>query len=156
MKKIVLICGLILMVLIGVQTSARAQGVSRGPDPSTVRDTELERDSRHNLEVARLYFKTRKAYISALSRCEEVIAGNPTFSGIDEVLYIAGMSSLYLSEKRGKQAPKEPLEKYREDARGYLSQLVTQFSESQFKGEAEKSLQSLGAETKPKTEEKKQ
>jgi outer membrane protein assembly factor BamD (BamD/ComL family) len=156
MKKTVLMCGLILMLLIGVQASVRAQGASRGPDASTVRDAELERDSKHNLEVARLYFKTRKAYISALSRCEEVIAGNPTFSGIDEVLYIAGMSSLYLSEKRGKQAPRAALEKYRGDARGYLSQLVTQFSESQFKGEAEKALQSLGAEAKPKTEEKKQ
>jgi outer membrane protein assembly factor BamD (BamD/ComL family) len=156
MKKTVFMCGLILMVLTGVSADVRAQGASRGPDASTVRDAELERDSKHNLEVARLYFKTRKAYVSALSRVEEVIAGNPTFSRIDEVLYIAGMSSLYLSEKRGKQAPKESLEKYREDARGYLEQLVTQFPESEFKAEAEKGLQSLGAETRPKTGEKKQ
>jgi outer membrane protein assembly factor BamD (BamD/ComL family) len=154
MKKTVLICGLVLLALVCGQASVRAQGAARGPDASTVRDAELERDSKHNLEVARLYFKTRKAYLSALSRCEEVIAGNPTFSGIDEVLYIAGMSSFYLSEKRGKQAPKEALEKYRDDARGYLSQLVTQFPESDFKNKAEEALQSLGAETK-KTEEKK-
>ena len=154
MKKTVLMCGLVLMVLVGAQASARAQGASRGPDASTVRDAELERDSKHNLEVARLYFKIRKAYISALSRCEEVIAGNPTFSGIDEVLYIAGMSSLYLSEKRGKQVPRAEPEKYREDARGYLAQLVKDYPESQFKSEAEKALQSLGAEAK-KTEEKK-
>ncbi|HEY0544594.1 MAG TPA: outer membrane protein assembly factor BamD [Pyrinomonadaceae bacterium] len=155
MRKTILMLGLILMALVGAQTAARAQGASRGPDPSTMRDAELERDSAHNLEVARLYFKTRKAYISALSRCEEVIAGNPTFSRIDEVLYIAGMSSMYLSEKRGKQAPKEAPEKYRDDARGYLSQLVKDYPESQFKSEAEKALQSLGAEAK-QTEEKKQ
>ncbi|MBV9957087.1 MAG: outer membrane protein assembly factor BamD [Acidobacteria bacterium] len=155
MKKTVIICGLVLLTLVWGQASVRAQGASRGPDASTVRDAELERDSAHNLEVARLYFKVRKAYVSSLSRCEEVIAGNPTFSRIDEVLYIAGMSSLFLSEKRGKQAPKEPQEKYREDARGYLSQLVTQFPESSFKSDAEKALQSMGAETK-KPEEKKQ
>lgn len=153
MRKAVLIFSLLLAVSLGVSQGARAQGVSRGPDASTVRDSEMEKDSKHNLEVARLYFKTRKAYVSALSRLEEVIAGNPTFSRIDEVLYLAGMSNVYLSEKRGKQAPKEPLEKYREDARMHLSHLVSQFPESEFRADAEKALQSLGAAAK--AEEKK-
>ena len=156
MKNCVFMTGLFLSLLIAVLPSANAQGASRGPDPSVLRDSELERDSSHHLEVARLYFKTRKAYISALLRCEEVIAGNPTFSRIDEVLFIAGMSSLYLSEKRGKQAPKEPVEKYRDDARLYLSQLVDQFPESKFIVETKKGLALLGPEVKPKTEEKKQ
>lgn len=154
MKNVVLVLGLMLAVLI-VSPSARAQGASRGPDPSILRDAELERDSSHHLEVARLYFKTRKAYISALLRLEEVIAGNPTFSKFDEVLYIAGMSNFYLSEKRGKQAPREPVEKYRQDARDLLSQLVEQFPDSSFRAEAEKTLQTLGPAEKPKTEEKK-
>lgn len=154
MKNTVLITAFILAVLV-IAPNVQAQGASRGPDPSTIRDEELERDSSHHLEAARLYFKTRKAYIAALLRCEEVIAGNPTFSKMDEVLYIAGMSNLYLSEKRGKQAPKESPEKYRQDARDLLSQLVEQFPESAFHADAAKGLQSLGPEPKPATEEKK-
>jgi outer membrane protein assembly factor BamD (BamD/ComL family) len=156
MKKLFLMCGLFLVLTLCVSTSARAQGASRGPDSSVVRDSELERDSKHNLEVARHYFKTRKAYVSALSRCEEVYAGNPTFSQIDEIIYLAGMSSLYLSEKRGKQPPKETPEKYRENARNYLTHLVTQFPDSEFREDAEKVLRTLGAEVKAKPEEKKQ
>jgi hypothetical protein len=153
MKKSIYIVGLILAVLV-VAPSASAQGASRGPDPSTVRDSELERDSNHHLEVARLYFKTKKAYISALLRCDEVIAGNPTFSKFDEILYIAGMSSFYLSEKRGKQAPKDPVEKYRQDARDLLAQLVELFPESTFRGDAQKTLQTLGPGETPKAEKK--
>lgn len=154
MKKSFVILGAMLAVLF-ISPSARAQGASRGPDPSTMRDEELERDSNHHLEVARHYFKSRKAYISALLRCEEVIAGNPTFAKMDEVLYIAGMSNFYLSEARGKQAPKEPVEHYRQDARDLLSQLVEQFPESSFRSDAEKTLQSLGAQEKPAMDEKK-
>ena len=153
MKNTILTMGFIFVVLV-IAPNVQAQGASRGPDPSTMRDIELERDSTHHLEVARLYFKTRKAYISALLRCEEVIAGNPTFSKMDEVLYIAGMSNLYLSEKRGKQAPREPAETYRKDARDLLSQLVEQFPDSSFRADAEKALQSMPAAEKQKTEEK--
>src|SRR6476619_7655692 len=84
---------------------ARAQGVRTGPDPSTLRDPDLEKDSLHNLEVARNYFKLKKAYVAALKRCEEIIAGNPNFARIDEVLFMAGQSSLWLAESKGKQAP---------------------------------------------------
>ena len=74
----------------------RAGRARNGPDPATIRDPELEKDSLHNLEVARQYFKLKKAYVAALRRCEEVIAGNPTFAKMDEVLFIAGESSLRL------------------------------------------------------------
>ena len=74
-------------------------GVRSGPDPSTLRDPDLEKDSLHNLEVARHYFKLRKAYVAAVQRCEEIIAGNPNFAKIDEVLFIAGESNLRLAEK---------------------------------------------------------
>src|SRR3984893_2642077 len=87
---------------------AFAQGAAKnGPDPATSRDPELEKDSLHNLDVARQYFKLKKAYIAALRRCEEVIAGNPNFSKMDEILLIAGESSLRLSESKGKQTEKD-------------------------------------------------
>lgn len=145
MRKVVLSIGMTLVAFVCVAMDARAQGsVARGPDASTVRDEDLEKDSKHNLEVARQYFKLKKAYIASLKRTEEIIAGNPAFSKIDEVLYIAGMSSLYLSEKRGKQSSKEPPEKLREDARGYLSQLVNDYPDSSFRKQALDALKDLG------------
>lgn len=147
MKRIVLIVGAFALALGFVVTDARAQsGAGRGPDPSTVRDPDLEKDSMKSLQAVRLYFKLRKAYVAALDRCEEIIAGNPNFSRIDEVLYYAGASSLYLSEHKGKQAPKKEMtaEKYREDAREYLSRIVRDYPDSDFRKAAEKELARLG------------
>src|SRR5829696_8288239 len=96
----VLLCGVLVFA-----PATYAQGVRSGPDPSTVRDPDLEKDSHHNLEVAKNYFKLKKAYVAALKRCEEIIAGNPNFAKIDEVLLMAGQSSLWLAEKKGKQRP---------------------------------------------------
>src|SRR5215510_9599408 len=99
-KRILMVLG--LGVLLSVSSVALAQGgAKKGPDIN--RDPDMEKDSLHNLEVARQYFKLRKAYVAALQRCEEVLAGNQTFSKIDEVLFIAGQSSLNLSESKGKQ-----------------------------------------------------
>ncbi|HET6851852.1 MAG TPA: hypothetical protein VFH46_05980, partial [Pyrinomonadaceae bacterium] len=81
--KFVLLFVLLLVVLVSAP-STYAQGVRTGPDPSTLRDPDLERDSLHNLEVAKNYFKLKKAYVAALKRCEEIIAGNPNFAKIDE------------------------------------------------------------------------
>src|SRR5438046_7829669 len=83
---------------------AHAQGGAR-QGPRVMRDADLENDSLHNLEVARQYFKLRKAYVASLQRSEEVLAGNPAFSKIDEILFIAGASSLNLADARGKQKP---------------------------------------------------
>src|SRR5512145_1560146 len=92
-----------VFVLFVAAPSIQAQGVRSGPDPSTFRDPDLERDSHHNLEVAKNYFKLKKAYVAALKRCEEIIAGNPNFAKIEEVLLMAGQSSLWLSQSKGKQ-----------------------------------------------------
>src|ERR1700686_2357823 len=120
MKRICLITVITLAFFAGVPPAARAQGgAKQGPD--VVRDPDMEKDSLHNLEVARQYFKLRKAYKASLARCEEIIAGNPTFSKIDEVLLIAGQSSLRLSENKGKQSVKTATDKLREDGREYLS-----------------------------------
>lgn len=130
--------------------------------PQVARDADLEQDSQHNLEVARHYFKTRKAYVAALQRCEEIMAANPAFSKIDEVLFMAGESSLHLAEGKGKQEAslyvihegdtKRTLtaDQFRDLARDYLSQLVNSYPESSFRGQAQDALRSLGG-VKPKS-----
>jgi outer membrane protein assembly factor BamD (BamD/ComL family) len=151
MKKfcLLVICSLALFVAAPL---ARAQGnAKQGPD--VLRDPDLEKDSLHNLEVARHYFKLKKAYIAALQRCEEIIAGNPVFSKIDEVLFMAGESSLRLAENKGKQASKVTSDKLREDARDFLSQLVNGYPDSSFRKQAEEDLKGLGG---PKPKESKQ
>lgn len=150
MKRTALMLCLVVLALSFAATNVQAQtGAGRGPDPSTVRDPDLEKDSMKSLEAVRLYFRLRKAYVAALNRCEEIIAGNPTFSRIDEVLYYAGVSSLYLSEHKGKQAPKKEIsaEKYRTDGRDYLSQVVNNYPDSEFRKLAEKELSRLGGPT---------
>jgi len=72
-------------------------------EPQIQRDPILEADAKHNLEVAQQYFKLKKAYKAVLLRFEETFAAYPDFSKMDEFLYYAGMSSLYLSENKGKQ-----------------------------------------------------
>ena len=163
MKRFILaVCG--VAFAFGVASGARAQSgtVAAGPDPSAVRDVESEKAAKHELEVARHYFKNKKAYYAAFKRCEELAAGYPEFHRIDEVLYIAGMSSLYLSEGKGKQKPPastpEKKEEFspvnmRETARDYLTRLVNDHPESGFRKEAQDALARLGgakpAEAKP-------
>jgi outer membrane protein assembly factor BamD (BamD/ComL family) len=158
-RSILTMCGVALAILFGAQ-AARAQAgtVAAGPDPSTVRDVDSEKSAKHELDVARHYFKNKKAYYAAFKRCEELAAGYPEFYRIDEVLYIAGMSSLYLSEGKGKQAPPKSTpekaqefspENMRAAARDYLSRLVTDFPKSSFHKEATEALARLG-DAKPK------
>jgi outer membrane protein assembly factor BamD (BamD/ComL family) len=145
MKKTALMVSLLVMALICVASEARAQGnAGRGPDASTMRDADLEKDSFHNLEVAQQYFKLKKAYLASLKRSEEIIAGNPNFAKIDEALYIAGMSNLYLSQNRGKQKASLTPEKHRVEARLYLSQLVNEHPDSSLRKQALDALRDLG------------
>ncbi len=110
----------------------------------------MEQDSLHNLEVARHYFKLKKAYVAAIKRCEEIDAGNPNFAKMDEVLFIAGESSLRLAENRGKQQAKDKTpEQLRQDARVYLSRLVADYPSSTFFKQAETDLQALGGPIEP-------
>jgi outer membrane protein assembly factor BamD (BamD/ComL family) len=145
MMKIFLFSTVIVMLLCASPPTGRAQGSAKtGPAPQTVRDPDLEKDAMHNLEVARHYFKTKKAYLAAIQRCEEVIAGNPTFARIDEILFIAGESSLMLSRGKGKQASKLSADELRDDARDYLSQLVNDYPNSSFRKQADEDLKALG------------
>jgi outer membrane protein assembly factor BamD (BamD/ComL family) len=166
MKKSCSVVGAVLFALVLLAPAARAQGNAKlGPEVAQ-RDPELEKDSKHNLEVAHESFKLKKAYAGALMRCEEIIAGDPGFSKFDEVLLIAGESSLYLSENKGKQRPSAYIahdqsnnrrtlrpEEFRELAHDYLSRLVNDYPDSPYRQQAEEDLKPLGG---PKPKESKQ
>jgi outer membrane protein assembly factor BamD (BamD/ComL family) len=146
MKRLLVALLMALATLSAQASVAYAQGAAKtGPDPSTLRDEDLEKDSLHNLEVARHYFKLKKAYVAAIKRCEEIDAGNPNFAKMDEVLFIAGESSLRLAENRGKQKIKDKTpEQLNQDARVYLSRLVAGYPNSVFLKQAEEDLKALG------------
>lgn len=149
-----------VFVLFVAAPSVPAQGVRTGPDPATMRDPDLERDSHHNLEVAKNYFKLKKAYVAALKRCEEIIAGNPNFAKIDQVLLMAGQSSLWLAEGKGKQSrdlyvtfdggQKRTLtpEQFRDMGRDYLNKLIKDYPNSDYAKEAQAELRQLDAAAK--------
>lgn len=142
-----LICGSLLLVMgLSLFTSVIAQqpGASKAKkEKNESPETLIEKDSLHNLQVARQYFKLRKAYVATLNRCEEIMAANPGFAKTDEVLYLAGMSSYYLSIGLGKQKSKQPVDKLKQTARDYLSQLVSLHPESEFRKSAEERLKEL-------------
>ena len=160
MKKRILRIAVVVSLGILITGIASAQGAAKkGPDVN--RDPDMETEAKHNLEVARQYFKLRKAYVASLQRCEEVLAANPAYSRIDEILYIAGKSSLNLAEGKGKQKPDQYVvhdgdkkltltaDEFRDKARDYLSQLVKGYPQSTFRTEAEDDLKALGG-AKPK------
>ena len=160
MKKRIFRGSILIVLLVLIAGVASAQGgAKKGPEVS--RDPDMEKEALHNLEVARQYFKLRKAYVAVLQRCEEVLAGNPTFSKIDEVLFLAGQSSLNLAEGKGKQKPDQYVihdgdkkltlsaQEFRDKARDYLSQLYNDFPQSSFRSQAEDDLKGLGG-PKPK------
>jgi len=155
MKKMFLCCAISVLTVYVSQPTTCAQGTAK-TGPATVRDSDMEKDAMHNLEVARHYFKQRKAYVAALQRCEEIIAGNPTFAKIDEVLFIAGQSSVKLADGKGKQnssmyvvregEEKHTLkpEEFRAKGQDYLSQLVNNYPQSVFRIQAEEDLKAAG------------
>lgn len=172
MRKNLLPVAFLMFAMLLWAPAVSAQGKAKtGPDPSTIRDPDLEKDSIHNLEVARNYFKLKKAYVASLKRCEEIIAGNPNFARIEEALFIAGKSSLFLAENKGKQSPAlygnfdtvakrpptadESRDKFREMGREFLTRLITDYPESSFRKEAEAELAALGT-AKVKTDSGKQ
>ena len=158
MKRLILAaCGLAAAVsFLSADARAQSGGVAAGPDPSTVRDAEDVKSARHELEVARHYFKNKKAYLAAYKRADELVAGYPEFPQIDEALYIAGMSGVYLLEGKGKQALPKPApddtkaltpENVRETARMYLERIISDFPKSDFRKQAEAALTQLGPAT---------
>ena len=125
----------------------------RSPQPAVDRDPLLEADAKHNLDVARQGFSPlKKAYKQVIYRFEETFVAYPEFSKMDEFLYLAGMSSFYLSENKGKQKvdfkndkekQKFAPDKLRKDAVNYLTQVVEKYPQSTFVGDAKKTLDQL-------------
>lgn len=147
MKKKFLV---LAFIIFGFSLAGNSVFAQKQIEPQIQRDPVLEADASHNLEVANQYFKTKKAYKAVLLRFEETFAAYPDYSKMDEFLYIAGMSSFYLSENKGKQkiesaAEKKKFapEKLREDATAYLAQIVEKYPQSSFKDSAEKTLKMI-------------
>jgi hypothetical protein len=161
MRLSLLIVGIAVALFVSAPPANAQGGVRTGPDQSTLRDPDLEKDSLHNLEVARNYFKLKKAYVASLKRCEEIIAGNPNFARIEEVLLIAGQSSLWLSENKGKQRPEQYVtfdggekrtltaEQFRDMGRDYLSKLIKDYPDGSFAKQAREELAARSLDAKP-------
>ncbi len=124
------------------------------PTSPTLQDSIFEEDAQHNLNVAYQYFKLKKAYRAVLMRFEETFAAYPQFSKMDEFIYIAGMSSFYLSDNKGKQKidltklTEEDQKKYapkrlKENAVAYFGMIVEQHPNSKYKDDSEKMLKRL-------------
>jgi outer membrane protein assembly factor BamD (BamD/ComL family) len=138
-----------------VGTLTMVATAQRNVTPAIERDPLLEADAKHNLDVARqAYTPLKKAYKQVLLRFDETFAAYPDFSQMDEFLYLAGMSSYYLAEGKGKQkvdakSEKEMKrfapEKLREDAVAYLSMVIDKYPQSKFRPDAEKTLSELKA-----------
>lgn len=142
-----------LLILIATLLLGSTAFAQRNVTPAIDRDPLMEADAKHNLDVAwQAFGPARKAYKQVLLRFEETFAAYPEFSKIDEFLYLAGMSSYYLSENKGKQKidPKSEKEKekyapakLKEDAVAYLSMVVDKYPESKYRPDAEKTLATL-------------
>jgi len=144
------------LIVLGLVTLSSPGFAQRSPTPAIDRDPILEQDAKHNLDVAwQAFGPAKKAYKQVLMRFEETYAAYPDFSRIDEFLYLAGMSSYYLSENRGKQKidPKSAKEKekyspekLKENALAYLSTLVDKYPDSKYRPDAETTLKLLKEE----------
>jgi hypothetical protein len=97
------LCGLALLcavLLAAHSTTALAQGgVGRGA-VSAPRDPELEKQSAHNLEVARYYYKRKpdkkdkdgwaRLNKAVIDRLQEIIDTNPNYARMDSVYFLLG------------------------------------------------------------------
>lgn len=143
---------LLSSVFAAVVVLTGASSLSAQRNIEIVTDPILEADAKHNLDVALQYYRLKKAYKSVVMRFEETLAAYPQFSKMDEFLYIAGMSSYYLSRNEGKQKVNLKIEKerkkyspdkLREDAIAYFSMIIDTYPESKFREDAEKTLKEL-------------
>ena len=142
-----------LLIVAVIAFSSVPTFAQRNIDPAIDRDPLLETDAKHNLDVAWQAFKPlKKAYKQVLMRFEETYAAYPEFSKMDEFLYLAGMSSYYLSENKGRQKidlktekdrERYTPEKLKENAVVYLSTLIEKYPDSKYRPDAEKTLAKL-------------
>lgn len=148
MRSVVISFAFVFAAFISYPSLATAQrNVSPAVDPV------MEADAKHNLDVARQAFSPlKKAYKQVLMRFDETFAAYPDFSAMDEFLYMAGMSSYYLYEGKGKQAVNTKSEKemkrfdperLKTDAMAFLSMVVDKYPQSKFRADAEKTVSEI-------------
>ncbi|MCB1025015.1 MAG: outer membrane protein assembly factor BamD [Acidobacteria bacterium] len=151
MKRTLLVFSFVILLF---SLSAFAQTKDGNKEPELSLDQVLDIDANHNLDVAWQAFKSRKAYKAVLMRTDETMAAHPTFSKMDEILYLAGVSSYYLLEGKGKQKidlsvlseeeqKRYAPEKLKEDSVVFLKMLIGEHPESKYKKDAEKILKKL-------------
>lgn len=124
------------------------QGPGRGPI-TTPRDPELEKQSAHNLEVARYYFYKRKPdrkndkegwarlNKAVKERLMEIIDLNPTFARADDVYFMLGEVHWRSGE------PEQAVE--------YWTKAVKETSDEKLKADAQKRLDEAKASNKDQT-----
>jgi len=150
-KRIITFLFSLMLVFVGANLAYSQRNVTQAIE----RDPVLEKDAKHNLDVAwQAFTPLKRAYKQVIFRFGETYAAYPDFSKIDEFLYLAGMSSYYLSKNEGKQKVDLRLEKekdkfapqkLREDAEAYLAKMLELNPGSRFKDEAEKTIAELKA-----------
>jgi outer membrane protein assembly factor BamD (BamD/ComL family) len=143
-KSSSILLGFVFVLCIATISAIAQRNVTPAVDPI------LETDAKHNLEVARQAFSPlKKAYKQVLMRFDETFAAYPDFSAMDEFLYMAGVSSYWLAEGKGKQKVNAKSEKemkrfapdrLKTDAAAFLSMLIDKYPQSKFKPDAEKTL----------------
>lgn len=122
------------------------QGPGRGPIGQP-RDPELEKQSYHNLEVAKYYFYKRKPdkkdkdgwerlNKAVESRLTEIMDSNPSFARMDDVYFMLG--ELY---KRAGDPDK---------AVDYWNKVLKEFPDSALKADAQKRLNETNTQNKEK------
>jgi len=149
---------ILILTLAAVGIFSMTAAAQRNIAPAVELDPILEADANHNLDVARQAFGPRKAYKQVLLRFEETFAAHPEFSKMEEFLYMAGMSSYYLSKNEGRQKvnlkvererEKYAPEKLREDAVAYLSMLIEKYPETRYKDEVERTVKEISKADTP-------
>src|SRR5687768_4513142 len=78
-----------LIIILATPQPAQAQGGLQQQPLQMPRDPALEKDAKHNLEVAKFYLK-KKAYKGVTDRLLEIVYTYPSFSRFDEVLSLLG------------------------------------------------------------------
>lgn len=117
-----------ILILLLCISSAVAQGTLQQQPLKMPKNPELEREAKHNLEVARHYVK-KKAYKGATDRLYEIVYTYPEYSKFDEVLWLLANSLRKMDSKS--------------EAIKYYKKLIEEFPESQYTKQSKKLLEEL-------------
>jgi len=124
-------------IIISNGTAYAQSGVARGAI-SAPRDPELEKQSAHNLEVAKYYFYKRKPADkndkdgwarlnkAVIDRLQEIMDTNPNFARMDSVYFLLGEVYARAGDL--------------DQAKEFFGKLIKEFPDSQMIGDAKKRL----------------